>query len=76
MNLLKFAGAIVYHFFATLHVLRARTRTRGNGDGESSLLSGRGSAGPVLATLPHAAAEDKGRKNAKVVLWSFGKDSK
>ena len=29
MNLLRFAGAIVYHFFAAMHVLRARTRARG-----------------------------------------------
>ena len=31
MNLLRFAGAIVYHFFATLHVLRAHARARRGG---------------------------------------------
>ena len=58
MNLLRFAGAIVYHFFAAMHVLRARTRARGNWDGEVSVLFAAGvrwnapwaSAGMVTAS--------------------------
>ena len=31
MDILRFAGAIVYHFFATMHVLRAHARARRGG---------------------------------------------
>ena len=49
MNLLRFAGAIVYHFFAAMHVLRARPRVCAR---NSAFI---GIAGAVEGTKPGAA---------------------
>ena len=67
MNLLRFAGAIVYHFFASLHVLRARARTREAPASEGMVAASAG-RGSVVSDVSVWHRISKKKFRAKIVI--------